>query len=143
MTDAMRRAAALNIADELVGQSDFEADQRDEIADDILSVAIGHMDGYEIAKALDDRKYWCCTLAIAETLDGFYVECDAELERAIAQWAAENPMEPPLPVGASVVVRNGRGVISQVSPWHPATYIVRVGERHLVVAFEDVKDATA
>lgn len=104
-------------------------------------------DGYQIAKRLDDRNGWSITPDLVEVLDSFSVYCGDALTEAEKQWAIENPMELPLPLGTTVVTRRGVGVIDHVSSYYPASYGVKLedvgylGNGFLIVRFEDAKAA--
>lgn len=110
-------------------------------ANDIAEAWRAGMDGYEIAKKLENDFGWgdLC-LQDAEDLDSIdSVVRDAE-EEARKAWVAEWDIKPPLPIGTAIT----RGVIASVSEHMSATYLVKergctVDGRHLVVKFEDAK----
>jgi hypothetical protein len=139
ITDAMAQAAADEIATELVA---YEPDLGDanEVAADILWVTrfSRQMDGYEIASDLERSRHWSPDFGMAEILDGFGSACFDKLREAEKQWGAENPMEPPHPIGTSVTTRHGAGPIERINEYGVHSYIVLVDGHHLVIPFEDV-----
>jgi hypothetical protein len=110
-------------------------------ARDIADAWHNGMDGYALAKKLEDDYHWgdLC-LQDAEDLDsiGSVVrEAEGEARKA---WVAEWDIKPPLPVGTSIM----RGVIASVCEYEAATYLVKEHGctqqgRHLLVRFEDAK----
>lgn len=99
------------------------------------------MDGYELAKSLENDYGWgdLC-LQDAEDLDSIdSVVRDAE-EQARKEWVSQWNINPPFPVGTHI----SRGVIASVCEYMSATYLVKeygcnMDGRHLVVKFEDAK----
>lgn len=79
-------------------------------ARDIAAVAQMRLDGYQIAKKLDDEKGWRCDFEIAEILNGFSSMMRGALEKLEAKWARDNAIEPPHPVGTRIAIRTGAGV---------------------------------
>lgn len=53
------RLAASSVVDRLIRDGHLEEDTREDSLEDIAKYARPHMDGYEIAKALDDYASWC------------------------------------------------------------------------------------
>lgn len=109
-------------------------------ADDIARVYRQGMDGYAIAKALDDSCYWDCDTSIVEALDNLDHDVrDAHRKLCIA-WANDNNIQPPLPIGTQITI----GEITGIYEHDAAYYLVRAtGEtsdkRRLLVRFEDAK----
>lgn len=131
------RVAAGGIADGLI-RGGMDASDREGIIDDILKVYRDHMDGYQLAKALDRNCHWDCDLDIAETLDRFPGAISDLLDVAIKKWAEENPMEPPHPNGTTVKTPHGAGPIEEIYAHTPHSFLVLIEGRRLIVAFEDV-----
>lgn len=109
-------------------------------ADDITRVYRQGMDGYAIAKALDDSCYWDCDMPIVEALDTFDTEVRGAHRKLCIAWASENNIQPPLPIGTQITI----GEITGIYEHDAAYYEVRVtGEtndkRRRLVRFEDVK----
>lgn len=142
-TEAMMRAVALRVADDMIATGAFEKKDREGIADDIVKVTSRwcERDGYALARELENRCGWSPDTQMVTDLDGYWMGCDDEVRAAEKSWALENPMEPPLPIGADVDVKGQRGEIKEVSKYTPSAYHVQLpDERGLrIVCFEDVK----
>lgn len=109
-------------------------------AADLAHVAYAHMDGYELAKALESSRYWSPTAQDVDTLDSFSHEIYEAHRQACAAWARDNNVQPPLPIGTMTT----RGEITGISTYSPASYEIRKpGDteptRRYIVAFEDAK----
>jgi hypothetical protein len=145
LTDAMLREAGAMVIRQFVKDGSLPAKELDEAICDLLSVTRHdrHMDGYEIAKILERYHHWTCNRDMLEIFDEFSINCGTLLEKAEIEWAAENPMGPPFPIGTTVKTPHGNGQIEKVSKWHVARYIVGIEGRHLVVMFEDVSAVDA
>jgi hypothetical protein len=140
-TDEMRRRAALKIAKDL--GDDFGS--ADEVADNIVAATryLYDADGYQIARELERSQHWDCDMDTAEKLDKFSMLCNDELRTAQRQWAADNPMEPPFPMGATVKTPSqGVGTIIGICEYSVFSYRVRTPELKenaaWIIAFEDV-----
>lgn len=118
-------------------------------AEDIAQQYSYGMDGYELAKALDQWASWDTSREDMEELDGMQSRVYALLRAAEEQWFAENSIQPPLPIGARVVIREGVGHITEIYKHSVATYAVKpegqddstCGNRRLLIKFEDTKAA--
>jgi hypothetical protein len=111
-----------------------------EQAEDLARVARAHMDGYELAKALDSECGWSPTAQDVDTLDMFSHEINEAHRQVCAAWARDNNVQPPLPVGTMTT----RGEITGISSYSPACYEIRKpGDteptRRYIVPFEDAK----
>jgi hypothetical protein len=120
-----------------------EPEDADEYAADIARYGGRHMDGYELAKKLDDYCHWGCDLAMAEELDGFSSYARKEIEDAEKDWAERNAIKPPYPNGTRVSFQRGKiGSIDEVYAHGTAKYaIAEDGEESTsrwIVNFEDV-----
>ena len=128
-TPEMKREAALIVAKSLINGGGFGKDDTPEdLADDIVKASgrcFGH-DGYELGKALESHSGWSVDSSIVEELETFYYECDTLVHAAEKQWGAENPMQPPLPIGAVIKTSGGVGVIDHIYEHIPACYAVKV-----------------
>lgn len=121
------RAAAAGIVDELIGASHLDASDRDESISDLTKHGRQHMDGYEIAKALDDYAHWGVDFQMAEILDGFGHTCSELIRKAEKEWAARTTPQPPLPMGTRVRLSRGEiGTIDGVYEHGAAKYLVKV-----------------
>jgi len=127
-TPAMvERAAAATVADmERCGVLlDIDPEQARR---DIAKCGRSYMDGYELAKALDDRCYWSCDFELAEALDGFAGHLRDALEAAEKEWAERTNPQPPFPDGTRVQFSGGRerGIIDGIYKHGVAKYTVIV-----------------
>jgi hypothetical protein len=110
-------------------------------ADDLARVCYSqHMDGYELAKALDIERGWLINFDDVETLDCFGTELGEAHRQACIAWARDNNIQPPLPIGTMTT----RGEITGISDYDGATYLIKeIGcnqeGRSLLVRFEDAR----
>jgi hypothetical protein len=147
MTPEAALRAAKSIVEELVREGHIDERQSEDSAKDIAKHGRPHMDGYELAKMLDECEYWGCDLQMAEILDGFSSRADNEIKAAQQAWAEANNIQPPFPIGARVVARWGGedhlGTIDEVYSHGAAQYCVkRDGETtsgRMIVNFEDTR----
>lgn len=151
LSDVQKRVVAEKIADELISNSDFTGDDREGIIDDLVKYGESHSDGYEFAKALDDRCGWSVDSGIVDILDGWSSVYSSELNRVEAEWFAANPFEPPFAIGAKVSFgRSETGVIDGIYEHGPAKYLVKVdgdpkavtNNSRRILNFEDVNALT-
>lgn len=136
------------MAEQLVSNGHSELGDAAEIANDIAKVWRSGMDGYQLAKALDERCYWDCDLSLAEDLDGFGRLVDAEIKKAQQAWSERNNIQPAYADGDRVKYLWGRepyiGRIAEICAYEVATYLIAPEKemtnngRH-VVRFEDVQ----
>lgn len=142
-TDAMVKAAVLDYINENFLQwGNGDADQA---ARDVALVYRDGMDGYELAKQLENECRWdgVC-FGVAEDLDSISsVVRDAE-EVARAAWADEWAIAPMLAIGTRIK----QGVITGVYEHGAACYLVKKNGctepgRHSIVKFEDAQEFAA
>ncbi|WP_153707918.1 hypothetical protein [Eikenella corrodens] len=100
------------------------------MADDIAMHSTPYSNGYELAKELDTSAGWeNIDMDLVETLDSYSTYLHHNLEKAKRQWAAENNIQPPYPVGSRVrsLLRwnNITGTITGISQHHAACYEVQ------------------
>lgn len=113
----------------------------EEQAADLADAYDSHMDGYELAKALESNCYWDISVDDVETLDTFGFLVGEAHRKACLEWAQANNIQPPFPVGTMTT----RGEITGVSEYDGATYLIREpnekpdSSRRLLVKFEDVR----
>lgn len=139
VTDEMIRAAILEVAPSVAG-SDASEIEIENVADSIGRVYRHHMDGYELAKALDKWEGWDTTREDCDELDRIDMLVDRRQREAEKAWFAANPVEPPHPVGTTIT----RGVITGVYGHQPAYYLVKEHGctqegRSLLIRFEDAR----
>jgi hypothetical protein len=130
LTDEMRLAAALETAMDVQREcSDFRGEDTNELAEQIASQArYAHMDGYELAKRLDDHCGWDVDTMMVEALDNWSSNARIELEKAQKAWAAETNPQPPLPIGARVKLKGllDTGEITGIYEHGTAQYLVKI-----------------
>ena len=100
------------------------------------------MDGYQLARELDRYAHLDLAMADVEELDGMSGIVDRLHSEAEKKWAAENDIQPPLPIGTTIK----QGVIARIYEYAAARYLVKENGctqegRHLIVKFEDAKVA--
>lgn len=98
------------------------------------------MDGYELAKALDDFCGWDICAEDVENLDNITSVVREAEEEARKAWVAQWNIKPPLPVGTKIK----EGVITGVCEYMAAVYEVKETGRtqegmHLLIKFEDAQ----
>lgn len=135
VTDEMVREAAVKILTRARCSED---------PDDLVVAYHPNMDGYELAKELDQHFGWDVDAALVETLDGMHWAVRELHEAACKQWVAEWNIQPPLPDGAEIT----RGFIHKVCPHSAACYQVKQHGcaqegRFLIVKFEDATATAA
>lgn len=139
------KAAAKSVAGALLMEGLIESNEVSELADAIAKHGGRHMDGYQLAKRLDDHG-WDCDLPMAEALDGWWSSINREIDKAQKAWAERNDIQPPLPVGTRVTTNCGeKGTIDAIYTYGAAQYCVAIdGETRsgarLIVNFEDVRE---
>ena len=102
------------------------------------------MDGYEIAKALDDEFHWHIDMDAVVELDGIGSLIEHLHREACRQWVQENDIQPPYPVGSQLT----KGVVTGISDFLPAYYLVQPPDDadssgRLLIRFEDAVLAVA
>lgn len=136
-------------ADKLVSQPGFPLDDagvsKDEAINDLVGCYRHHMDGYELAKALDDDHGWQIDTMLVNELDAMSCIVSDMVKEAEKAWVRECNIQPPLPVGTELDI----GVITGICDDHyPACYLVKphgdgpdeqTGNRRRVIRFEDAK----
>lgn len=147
-TQQDREAAAGKLVDRMIGRKMLEEFQRADAIRDIAKRGGRHMDGYELAKKLDEWDAWDCDLQMAEELDSFSLLLGNEIRRRQHAWVEVNKILPPFPPGTRVIAKHGRkelpGVIDDIYGHGPAQYEVRLDgdadpSRRAIVYFEDVR----
>jgi hypothetical protein len=102
------------------------------------------MDGYELARELENECCWSPTAHDVETLDDLSSELREALRQARIAWARDNNVQPPLPVGTITT----QGEITGIYAHDGACYEIRkTGDtdptRRYIVRFEDARAAPA
>lgn len=116
------------------------ATQLDAAPDDIVEHFRPHMDGYELAKKLEDYAHWDITLMDVETLDCMDSTVDELHRKVLLEWVKENDIKPPLPIGTMTT----KGEITGINEYSAAKYEIKepdqddnICHRRLLVDFED------
>lgn len=147
LSDEDRRSVAAEFVDDIIKRHSEKMPDRSTAVDDIARRAGRHMDGYEIAKALDDTHHWDCDLELAEDLDGWSQLYDKKLRARQKEWAATVDFGTPLKTGTRVTAIWGRdtytGKIKEIYEYGPAQYVIEIdGRDHngggAIVDFENV-----
>lgn len=105
----------------------------------VAKVYWGFMDGFELAKALEDEGYEIKTSDV-ETLDSMSHYIHAVHKEECWKWVKENNIQPEYPVGTRLT----RGIIEDISEYNPAYYKVKEygcteKSRRILVRFEDAE----
>ena len=148
MTDDMALEAAKIIASDLSRAGHLHDMSFDCAASDIAAVARRHMDGYELAKELDQWKGWHITTEIVETLDGYSSAAGSIVLKAQREWVERNNIQPPHEIGTRVRItwlrETVEGVIHDVYDHGAAQYLItpegwQEGQGRPIVYFESVE----
>lgn len=131
LDEEMIKAAARKLVG---GNAVFDEFHFEEIADQYYY----GIDGYELAKKLDDHYYWdICVEMVSELdcMDGIVRDIWQEKQR---EWVKEFNIQPTLENGTHIT----KGIIDGVSTYHAACYCVKEygcekENRYLIVKFED------
>jgi len=151
LTTEMRMVAAKYIARDIEAQDMLDGWTVDKLAVKIAASASAHMDGYEIAKALESCSGFSCSLETAEILDGFSSIARHQIEEAQKIWVSENDIHPPFPLGTKISCKWGGeiilGVIDEIYKYGPAQYCIKKDGSDFnagrpIVNFEDVTPST-
>lgn len=130
LTEAMKLAAATDLVTDMIKSHDLDEGQRDGAIRDIAKHAAQNMDGYELAKTLDDRCYWSCDLVMAEALDGYSSAARKQLDAAQKAWFEAEQPTPPVEPGQRVEFKWGgkrhTGIVGAVYPHGVAQFTVKV-----------------
>ena len=121
LTDTMRMAAALKVAAHVKrDRHDFRQESLDSLARDIARVGrYDHLDGYEMAKRLDQECGWSPDSMMVEALDTWSVEARAEIRNAQKDWRDETNPQPSFALGDRVRIRGDHtGEVTEVEYEH-------------------------
>lgn len=152
LTEDMKLAAAAELVGDLIKEHHLDEQQRAGAIADIARHASSSMDGYEIAKTLDDRCYWSCDLEMAEALDGYSHIAHKHLAAAQLAWfEAEKPTAPAEP-GQRIEFKWGgkahTGTVDEIYAHGAAQFTVKVdgdeaadtsSQRRAIVNWEDCR----
>jgi hypothetical protein len=115
----------------------------EESATDIAKHWRTGIDGYELAKDLENHEGWCIDAQDVEELDSIDSVIRSAKTAARKEWAKAWNIQPPHPVGVKVKTPRGNGVIAGVYEHEGATYLIKEDRckqegRHILIKFEDV-----
>ena len=152
LTDEMKLAAAKATAADLLKDGQIEAYQFDDSVANLAKHGRLHIDGYALAKYLDNYCGWEIDAQMVETLDGFSWHAQHEVDVAEKAWAEATKPVPPHGIGTRVSIDsfNGpqTGTIDGIYEYGPAKYTVKIdGDKQAgfpmnarrIVNFEDAK----
>lgn len=130
------------VLDFVTSQKLWSNEPAEEVAEQIAEELTSGMNGYELARALDDHQCWSIDAQDVENLDCVDGVVRDALRQARKQWAREWNIQPPHPMGTRVKFTHGTGVIAGVSAFDGAVYLVKRDGctqegRHSLVNFED------
>lgn len=84
-----------------------------------------HMNGYKLAKHLEsDDSLYNIDMDAVEILDNFGAEVDELVQEQETQWAHDNNVQPPHPIGTVLTI----GTITGIYEYSPALYKVDEGK---------------
>lgn len=111
----------------------------DDAVAQIVEIVRSPIDGYQLAKALDDRFFWDISVSDVEELDNVWDAVRNIHKEACYAWATEYDIQPPYPIGTMTT----RGEITGIYKHDAACYEIReTGDtnesRRLIVKFEGV-----
>ena len=121
-------------ATKLATANGWDTDQ----ASDVASAYSRYMDGYQLAKELERKHGWLITAPDVEALDCMDSDVREILKHACMEWARENDIQPPLPVGTMTTL----GKITGLYKYEAACYeVLEPGctepSRRRIVRYED------
>ena len=142
LTADQKLAVARDVAADLEKYGHIEKHEVDAHAADIAKCGGAHMDGYQLAKELDNRCYWDYSFDMAEVLNGWSYAYDRALDSEQKAWAEREGISPTLTVGTRVKTARGEcGEISGVYEHGAAKYLVKIDgttdTSRRVINFED------
>lgn len=154
LTPELARVCAAEMVTDLEAARLVRADDREQNILDIARYCGAHDDGFECAKALENRASWACDFALCEALDDWTSIVRKHIKAAQVAWVERNGIQPTLPVGARVRFRwvssggaEALGTITGLSTYLPAAFEVHVDgdpdTRRALIFFEDARPVAA
>jgi len=125
-------------AGKIVAQLSIKFDDDDYYAQDIFDSYYYGMNGYELAKKLDDHCGWDIDVNMVNVLDDMDHELRNILENREKEWAKEYNIQPTLEINTKIK----EGVIVGIDEYHAARYKVKPYDcindnRYILIKFED------
>lgn len=151
LTDTMRMVAALKVAAHVKRDCyDLRQESLHSLARDIAKVGrYDHLDGYEMAKRLDQECGWSPDSMTVEALDSWSSEAADEIQNAQRAWRDETNPQPSFALGDRVRICGGdTGEVTEVDYKHGvAQCLVKVdgdpqadtSQSRRIVKWEDVE----
>ena len=152
LTPEIAELAAREVVGDLIKNGHLEESDLEGAVKDLVKCGRTHIDGYELAKELEDRCHWECDLEMANELDSFAHAASEEIRKAEKAWAAREAIVPPLPLGAHVKIKSWRetetGLIDGIYEYGAAQYLIKIdadpeadrpSRSRRIVNFEDVE----
>lgn len=102
--EAIRSAVADQLLDDVFAWTQREGDDhdRDDVASDLFDAIRPYLDGYGMARHLENRHGWDSDSDLVEILDKVPLLLAKEAEKAIRHWVLDNDIKPPCKVGDAV-----------------------------------------
>jgi hypothetical protein len=119
----------------------YDSDEAQDIADE-YSI---HMDGYELAKDLDENRSWNTSSETVDELDEVIFDAEDMLKALEYEWVARNNIQQPLSDGTRIK----EGIIDGVYEYQAARYkVIKNGETaesnsRQIIKFEDAVSVDA
>ncbi len=144
LNDDIKQAAAVNFM-----KANSNIQDEFDLVDLAFDIAEAHgtsmlMDGYELAKKLEDHFNWQIDAQTVASLDDVSVYMRKRLQEEERLWVKNHNIQPPFAIGTVVVCRHGGilvGTITGIAEHEPAAYLIQIpGEpenSRAVVKFED------
>ena len=110
----------------------------DGCAEDIANCYHDYIDGYELAKKLENEHCWDIDMCMIDDLDCMHSEVDSAHGKILKQWVIDDNITPPFKNETKIK----QGVIKGVYEYGSAIFKVKeygcnVETRHLLIKFED------
>lgn len=145
LTEEQLKQLALELVNSLYPSGADQVD-KEQAAADICAEYFFCMDGYELAKALDDNHGWDITRDMIDTFDSFNYMYSAAQDQLERDWVNQYGIQAPLAVGQRVTLKHnqggGTGTITEVNYDGRARYLIQLDEEKnpnskAVVRYED------
>lgn len=122
------------MAEELIAVNMVSEDKRDEVAREISQVVDIHQNGYDLARALDDKKGWLIDANIVQVLDRAPYARAYVIDEKQKAWVEKHKIKPDCRPGQRVnfdwMGKTVSGTILSIAESRPATYVIHVDDEH-------------
>jgi len=107
-------------------------------ADDIAECYHDHIDGYELAKKLENDCCWDISVDMIDSLDCMHSVVESKHDKILKQWIVDENIAPPFKNETEIK----EGIIKGVCEYKPAYFMVKENgcdnpSRHLLIKFEN------